>query len=332
MQSSVCVFFGSRKPHLASHLARTKLSLRHTLITRRSSGVNYEKIISLESENAELKKNISDLEQKLAEDKANFESEKKGFSKKFSDFSRKCFEEKKSVELKCIKLSQQVSDFEKILILEREKFDKENKAIEQKNVGFFKEISGQRNNSEKGFEEERSIFETEIKRLTSKLSELSANALKEQKTKSKFSKKIDQLVKERDNFVSKIKELEKSVSKSNQKSVSSQRRSFKKEKLVWQKKPVKDEMSVELKGKTSCVLVFQAKKNTEHKGTSSQGGVREPMLLNTTVQNPDFKVERQWLLNNTVQDPYLNVKIMASKHISLGPVPQRLKIFTPVMI
>ncbi|KAI3667236.1 hypothetical protein L6452_42285 [Arctium lappa] len=135
-----------------------------------------EQIEHLKDTNAELQKQISDLEQKHAQGKSEF---KKSFAKKFSDFSRKCADEKKEVELKCIKLSQQVSDFQKVIILEREKFEKEKKAIEQKNVGFFKEIYGQRNDAEKGFEEERSMFETEIKGLTSKLSELSEKALKE---------------------------------------------------------------------------------------------------------------------------------------------------------
>ncbi|KAI3678404.1 hypothetical protein L6452_37695 [Arctium lappa] len=280
---------------------------------------NEQKVKKLESENFELKRNLSDLEKQLVANKVEFESEKKIFSKKFSDFSKKCYEEKKSFELKCIKLSQQISDFEKVLILEREKFEKEKKAIEQKNVGFFKELSGQRTDSEKEFEEERLIFENEIKKLTSKLSELSATGLKEQKTKSEFKTKIDLLEKERDIFASKIKDLEKSISSSNHKYVSSKRsinsfnqirrtnlffdeyldgsdyyprrKSFKNEKLVWMKKSVKDDKTDELKEKNSCVHVHKAKKN----------------------KTPN------------VQDPHLNVKKMASKHNSLGPVPHRSK-------
>ncbi|KAI3772541.1 hypothetical protein L6452_03728 [Arctium lappa] len=268
-----------------------KIMLGSMVVTVES---NEQKVKILESENAELRKNISALEQKITEDKANFECKKKSFSKKFSDFSKKCFEEKKIVELKCLKLSQQISDFEKVLILEREKFAQEKKAIEQKNVGFFKELSGQRTESEKEFEEERSIFESEIKKLTSKLSELSATGLKEQKTKSEFKTKIDLLEKERDIFASKIKELEKSISSSNHKYVSSKRsinsfnqirhtnlffdeyldgsdyyprrKSFKNEKLVWMKKSVKDEKTDELKEKNSCVHVHKAKKNKTPNG------------------------------------------------------------------
>ncbi|KAI3697828.1 hypothetical protein L6452_30925 [Arctium lappa] len=172
-----------------------------------------EKIKNLEDANAELQKNISDLEQKMVKDRDDFESEKKTFVNKFSEFSRKSFEEKKMVELKCSKLSQQVADFEKVIIMERDMFEKEKKTIEQKNVGIFKEIFGHRKNAKNGFEEERQNFESEIKKLTEKLSELSTSALKEQKTKSEFKEKIDLLVKERDNYSSKIKELEDIVSK-----------------------------------------------------------------------------------------------------------------------
>ncbi|KAI3681380.1 hypothetical protein L6452_36174 [Arctium lappa] len=201
------------------------------------------------------------------------------FAKKFSDFSRKCADEKKEVELKCIKLSQQVSDFQKVIILEREKFAKEKKANEQKNVGFFKEISGQRNYAEKGFEEERNMFET-----------------------SEFTKKFDLLVQQRDKFASTIKVLEKSVSSSNQKPVSSQRsvksfdqihktnlfydrnidgsgthqrrRRYKEEELVWKKKPVEDE----LKEKESCVHAFNAKRNNVRKRKSDHIYTRDQLI------------------------------------------------------
>ncbi|KAI3665049.1 hypothetical protein L6452_43666 [Arctium lappa] len=274
-----------------------------------------EKIKSLNDANAEFRKKISDLEQKLAKDKSDFETKKKSFAKKFSDFSRKCVDEKKEVELKCINLSQHVSDFEKVIILEKEKFAKEKKAIEQKNVGFFKEISGQRNNVEKGFEEERNIFKTEIKKLIEKLSELSECVLKEKKTKSECKTKIDMLVKERDNFASKIKELEKTASSSNQKTISSQRsvkysdrirstnlfydrnidgsgthqrrRRYKEEELVWKKKLVEDEKKDgkkdELKGKKSCVHIHKAKKNNARKGTYCQGGVEEQRPLSKSA-------------------------------------------------
>ncbi|KAI3707311.1 hypothetical protein L6452_25719 [Arctium lappa] len=281
---------------------KEKISALNAQIQKLDYVGNNEKVIDLESANAELQKKISDLEKKMAKERSEFEIEKKAFVKKFSDFSRKCVDEKKEVELKCIKLSQQVSDFQKVIILEREKFAKEKKAIEQKNVGFFKEISGQRNNAERGFEEERNLFETKIKKLTAKLSELSEKTLEEQKMKSGFTKKIDLLVQERDNFASTIKVLEKSVSSSNQKYVSSQRsvksfdqirktnlfydsnidgsgthqrrRRYKEEELVWKKKPVEDE----LKGNKSCVHTPKAKKNNAHKGKPEHIYTRDQLI------------------------------------------------------
>ncbi|KAI3685596.1 hypothetical protein L6452_34845 [Arctium lappa] len=166
-------------------------------------------------------------------------------SKRFSDerkllreevkFSRKCADEKKTVELKCIKLSHQISDFEKVIILERENFAKEKKLIEQKNVGIFKEISGHRTNGEMDFEEERNIFETEIKKLTSKLSELSTYGSGTQRKR---------------------------------------RREYVEEKLVWKVKPVEDEKNDEKKeekigkkkGNKSFVSTSNAKKNKVLKG------------------------------------------------------------------
>ncbi|KAI3735684.1 hypothetical protein L6452_15192 [Arctium lappa] len=281
---------------------KEKISALNAQIQKLDSVENNENVNDLESTNVDLQKKISDLEKKMDKERSEFEIEKKAFIKKFSDFSRKCADEKKAVELKCLRLSQKVSEFEKVIILEREKFVKEKKEIEQKNVGFFKEISGQRNNAEKGFKEERSVFEAEIKKLTAKLSELSEKALKEQKTKSEFTKKIDLLVQERDNFASMIKVLEKSVSRSNQKPVSSQssvksfdqirktnlfydrnidgsgtrprRRRYKDEELVWKKKPVEDE----LKERKSCVHASNAKKNKSSKGKPDHIYSRDQLL------------------------------------------------------
>ncbi|KAI3672906.1 hypothetical protein L6452_39007 [Arctium lappa] len=105
-----------------------------------------------------------------------------------------------SLVLKCVKLSQQVSDFEKVIILERDKDEKEKKIAEQKNVN-------------KDFSKEKKVLETEIAKLTRKLSELSTNILKEKKTKSELHKKFDLIAKERNSLSSKIKELEEVVFK-----------------------------------------------------------------------------------------------------------------------
>ncbi|KAI3757956.1 hypothetical protein L6452_05501 [Arctium lappa] len=141
-----------------------------------------EKVKVLEAENSELQKKISD------------------FEKKFSDLSKKSVEEKKTLELKCLMLSQKVEEFEKVIILERDQFAKERKANDQKGA-------------KKGFEEERSILEAKLKKLTEKLSELSKSVLTEKKKKSAFEKKIELLIKERNSYSSKVKELQDIISK-----------------------------------------------------------------------------------------------------------------------
>ncbi|KAI3681498.1 hypothetical protein L6452_36297 [Arctium lappa] len=249
----------------------------------------------LEAENTVLQKKISE------------------FEKMFSDLSKKSVEEKKILELKCLMLSQKVEDFEKVIISERDQFAKEKKAIDLKSAGFLRVISDGTKGAKKGFEKERSILEAAIRKLTAKLSELSKLAQKEKKKRSELEMKIDLLIKQRDSYSSKNKELTTSSTirtVSSNRSVKSsnhirstnlfydrnrdssgtnlrKRSNFKEEELVWNKKPVKDE----LKGKNSCVHTQTAKKNNAPKskpahvytrdqmirlsGTYCQGGVRE---------------------------------------------------------
>ncbi|KAI3735552.1 hypothetical protein L6452_15058 [Arctium lappa] len=169
-----------------AELTKNKLELEVQIEKEKKERESYEKKRKeFENENAELKKKISE-----------FDKERKDFAKKFSDFSRKAFEEKKVVEMKCIKLSQQVSDFEKVIILERDKFEKEQKKIvETKTV-------------KKDFTKEKIVFETEIAKLTKKLYELSSTILKEKNAKAELHKKFDILSNERNCLTSKIKELE----------------------------------------------------------------------------------------------------------------------------
>ncbi|KAI3681557.1 hypothetical protein L6452_36356 [Arctium lappa] len=240
-----------------------------------------EMVKGLESANAKLQKKISILEKQIAKEREDFEKERKAFAQKFSDFSRKSFEEKKSIELKCAKLSQQVTDFEKVIIMERDKFEKEKKKVEQKNVGVFKKILDKRKSVEKDFEEERRVFETEIKKLTRKLYELSTTVMKEKNTKSELHKKFDLLPQERNSLSIKITELEeimfkRSVTPKDQirpfnlfydRSVDSSgksKKSYGKEKLVWRRKGSSDEK----KDQKSIVHTPNAKKNNAPKGKS----------------------------------------------------------------
>ncbi|KAI3729695.1 hypothetical protein L6452_18358 [Arctium lappa] len=131
-----------------------------------------------------------------------------------SEISKKTLQEKKDLELRCLKLSKQVSEFKKIIITERDTFVKERKVLEDKNsefpkqifilqdllekerkafqenkksleiekkkyekrnVGIFNEISDKTKNLQKDFELERSHFESEISKLTSKITVLSSD-------------------------------------------------------------------------------------------------------------------------------------------------------------
>ncbi|KAI3707414.1 hypothetical protein L6452_25913 [Arctium lappa] len=174
------------------------------------------KVKNLEAENDALKRKISDLEAQIQKQESVESNEKKSkdlesanaklqkkiseFEKKFSDLSKKGVEEKKVYELQSLMLSQKVEDFEKVIILERDQFAKERKANDQKGA-------------KKGFKEERSILEAKIKKLTEKLSELSKSVLTEKKKKSAFETKIELLIKERDSYSSKVKELQDIISK-----------------------------------------------------------------------------------------------------------------------
>ncbi|KAI3719326.1 hypothetical protein L6452_20223 [Arctium lappa] len=80
--------------------------------------------------------------------------------------------------------------------------------FEKKNVAFFKEISDKRNSIEKDFETERKIFETEIHKLSKKLSELTTEILKEQKVKSDLQKQFDLILEEINVLSAKVKKLE----------------------------------------------------------------------------------------------------------------------------
>ncbi|KAI3673235.1 hypothetical protein L6452_39352 [Arctium lappa] len=181
-----------------------------------TGSVMSSKVKVLEAENNALKRKISHLEAQIQKqesvesnekkskdlESANAELEKKlsEFKKKIADLSKKSIEEKKILELQILMLSQKVEDFEKVIILERDQFAKERKANDQKGAKM-------------GFEEERSILEASIKKLTEKLSELSKSVLTEKKKKSAFEKKIDLLIKERDSYSSKVKELQNIISK-----------------------------------------------------------------------------------------------------------------------
>ncbi|KAI3771232.1 hypothetical protein L6452_02392 [Arctium lappa] len=285
-----------------------------------------------EKENVDFQKKMNELKEKISLDENKMEKERKEFAKKFSEFYIKTFEEKKIVELKCVKLSQQVFEFEKVIILERDKFEKENKKIKQtKNV-------------KKYFDEEKKVFEIEIKKLNEKLFELSTNIQKEKNAKSELHKKFDILSKERNCLSTKIKELQrlKNLRRScssnplfdandnhtsklndkirpsnlfydknvndlgNIKKDKSQKKTFwrrkdEKEKWIWKVKG----SSEEKKEQKSFVHTLNAKSNNAHKGKT----FGKPDLVYTINQliRTRTSEKEQWLLDKTVQDSFLNV-------------------------
>ncbi|KAI3685481.1 hypothetical protein L6452_34727 [Arctium lappa] len=198
-----------------------------------------DQISALEKKNAELQTSLQ-----AEKEKANV---KTSSTQQSSENSKKANQEKKDLELRCLKLSKQVSDFEKILITERDTFAKERKVLEdkntelpkqistlqdflekernifkekkqsfeqekklfeKKNARIFKDISEKNKNLETDFEQERSYFESEISKLTSKLSVLSSDILKEQMDRSDLKQKFDALTSERNILSKKIKDLE----------------------------------------------------------------------------------------------------------------------------
>ncbi|KAI3746967.1 hypothetical protein L6452_09409 [Arctium lappa] len=197
-----------------------------------------EKISALEIHNAELKKSIQ-----ADKEKSNL---KTSSTQQISDFSKITLQEKKDLELRCIKLSKQVSEFEKIIITERDTFTKEiqvletkitelpkqisslqdllekekqifketkksfeleKKNTEKRNVGIFHEISDKTKNLEKDFELERLHFESEISKLTSRITVVSSDVHKEQKAKSDLKQMFDSLNVERNILFKKNKRL-----------------------------------------------------------------------------------------------------------------------------
>ncbi|KAI3729648.1 hypothetical protein L6452_18310 [Arctium lappa] len=178
--------------------------------TEQKSSELKDESVKLQNKLKALEDQIYVLEKKNAELKSSLQAEKEksnvktSSTQQSSEISKKTVQEKKDLELRCIKLSKQVSDFEKILITERDTFAKERK----KNVGIFKDISEKNKNLETNFEQERSYFESEISKLTSKLSVLSSDILKEQMARSDLKKKFDTLISERNILTKKINDLE----------------------------------------------------------------------------------------------------------------------------
>ena len=101
------------------------------------------------------------------------------------DKDRKSFEEKfKSLELNRAKLIKKISELELLVKNERRKC------------------------VDKDFMSDKNYFETEIKKLSRRLSGLSSDIMKEQSMKSNLQKRLNKAIGERNNFSAKVTELE----------------------------------------------------------------------------------------------------------------------------
>lgn len=124
-----------------------------------------EKVIALEKENADLKKQILSVERSFAKEKE--ENQKTRAQKIISNSGlSKDSDDKKQLELKLIKLTSQVSDFEKLLFSEREGFEKERTSFDSKRKSFeakFVELSKKLSDLEVTLEKERMEFDLERK-------------------------------------------------------------------------------------------------------------------------------------------------------------------------
>ena len=188
---------------------------------------------------------VFDIQRKQFEaETKKIESEKSEFDFKIIELSMKISDleeisqnhERKS---RNIKLSKQVSDFEKIVVIERSRFRAEREELENKTLKLTEQVNDlqrtleeERKQSkekekdlessekvniespeykkviEKDFETERKIFESEIKKLTSKLAGLSTGILKEQRAKSDLQMKVNLIDAKRNRLTAKVKELE----------------------------------------------------------------------------------------------------------------------------
>ncbi|KAJ9536646.1 hypothetical protein OSB04_un000195 [Centaurea solstitialis] len=195
-------------------LTKTVSDLQNTLTEER-------KVFDLKSVN--LSKKISVLERKIILDKKNSlkkPSLRVGKYHMMHDFeeeiqvvqSERKFDEKKSIGLQkhIVDLQNQLSD-------ERSQFKRKEKVLQHEKSVLEQIIAEPKKKSveEMDFENQKVLFENEIKKLTSKLSGLSTDIMNEQRMRSDQQQKLVDLVEERNKLSAKVKELEEIVFKVN---------------------------------------------------------------------------------------------------------------------
>ncbi|KAJ9547043.1 hypothetical protein OSB04_019586 [Centaurea solstitialis] len=192
---------------------------------------------SFELKSDKLSKKISDLERQIVSERKDFEkkknvfeSKKKGLKKKnvrverdrcvefeFEEESKGFEKERKSFEEKSVLFRKKIANLEVQLSDERSAFKRkehllkhEIKVFEQLIVELKKPVF-----EKNDFEEEKRVFETEIRKLTRSLSELSSDIMKEQIMSSNLKKKLNETVEEKNLLSAMVKDLEDIVFKVN---------------------------------------------------------------------------------------------------------------------
>src|SRR5581483_6805039 len=192
---------------------------------------------SFELQSDKLSKKISDLERKIMNERKDFERKKSVFESKQKDLKKKTLrvekdryvdhdfeeenkafqKERKSFEEKSVLFRKRIADLEVQLSDERSAFKRKEHLLKSEIKGFEQMIAELKNKifDKSDFEEEKRVFETEVRKLTKRLSELSSDIMKEQNMKSDLQKKFDETVEEKKVLSAMVKDLEDIVFKVN---------------------------------------------------------------------------------------------------------------------
>ncbi|KAJ9545117.1 hypothetical protein OSB04_024824 [Centaurea solstitialis] len=192
---------------------------------------------SFELKSAKLSKKISDLERQIVSERKDFEKKKSVFESKKKDLKKKslrverdkCVEfnfeeetkgfekERKAFEEKSVLFRKKIANLEVQLSDERSAFKRKELLLKCEIKGFEQLIAELKKPTfeKNDFEEEKRVFETEVRKLTLRLSELSSDIMKEQIISSNLKKKLDETVEEKNLLSAMVKDLEDIVFKVN---------------------------------------------------------------------------------------------------------------------
>ncbi|KAJ9536485.1 LOW QUALITY PROTEIN: hypothetical protein OSB04_un000322 [Centaurea solstitialis] len=215
-------------------------------------GMNvFDSLDSCTNKNNVVDSELLDFEKMLQEERKVFEEERKVFEEERKDFEKKksvfeckkkdlkkkslhverdrCVEfvfeeetkdfekERKFFEEKSVLFRKKIANLEVQLSDERSVFKRKEHLLKCEIKGFEQMIAELKNKTfeKSDFEEEKRIFEMEIRKLTRNLSELSSDIMKEQIMSSNLKKKLDETVEEKNILSAMVKNLEDIVFKVN---------------------------------------------------------------------------------------------------------------------